>query len=156
MYQEQKDQVRTIKEKFHPKDTRKWKTYALKKQLKHLEEEASDDDDVASARSTKKMKVIVVNTDDEENSKDDDSTSTENEPMEPMMAHIKRKTAAKKAHSAKATAAKSTKLEVTKSEEPAAKIAKRGRFGTQFGSSPIVIRKQSAIWAKNTRRTPAE
>ena len=30
MYQEQKDQVRTIKEKFHPKDTRKWKTYAFK------------------------------------------------------------------------------------------------------------------------------
>ena len=68
---------------------------------------------------------------------------------------IKRKTVAKKAPIAKDTAAKATKLKVTKPEEPAAKSAKGGRAGTQFGRSPIVICKQSAIRAKKTRQTPA-
>ena len=71
MSQEQKDQFRTIREKFCPKDTRKRKTAALKKQLKQLEEEASDEDAVAGAMSTKKLKVIAVDTDDEDKSKAD-------------------------------------------------------------------------------------
>ena len=76
--------------------------------------------------------------------------------MEPMRAPIKSKTASKKARIAKATASKSTKLKVTKPEEPAAKIAKKVWAGTQFGRSPIFIRKQSVIRDNNTRRTPAE
>ena len=74
--------------------------------------------------------------------------------MEPMRAPIKRKTVAKKAPIAKATASKATKLKVTKPEEPAAKISKGGRAGNQFGRSPIVVRKQSAIRAKKTKITP--
>ena len=105
---------------------------------------------MAAARPTKKLKVIVVGTDDEDNSKADDGTSSEDEPMEPMRDPIKRKTVAKKASITKATAA------TTKPEEPAAKSAKGGQAGTQFGCSPIVIRKKSAIRAKKTRRTPSE
>ena len=93
MSQKQKDQVRTLREKFHPKDTSKWNTADLIKHLKHLEEEASDDDAVASVRSTKKLKVVIVDTDnyDEDNSKADDGTSSEEDPMEPMRDPIKRK-----------------------------------------------------------------
>ena len=140
MSQDQKDQVQTLREKFHPKDTRKQNTAALKKQPKQLEEEASDDNAVDAASSTKKLKVIINIDDDEDNSKADDGTSLENEPMEPMRAPIKSKTVAKKDLIAKATAAKATKLKVTKPEEPAAKSAKGGRAGTQFGRSPIFIR----------------
>ena len=76
--------------------------------------------------------------------------------MEPMWDPIKSKTVSKKAPMTKATAAKASKLKVTKPEDPAAKSAKGGQSGTQFGRSPIVIRKQSAIRAKKTRRNPAE
>ena len=130
---------------------------ALLKQIKHLEEEASDEDDVAAERLTKNLKVIVdIDTDDEDNYKANDVTSSEDEPMEPMMAPIKKETVAKKAHIFKATAAKATKLKETKPEEPASKSAKGGRAGTHFGRSPIVIRKHSAIRAKKIKRTPAE
>ena len=119
MYQEYKDQVQTLREKSHPKDTRKRKTASLKKLLKQLEEEASDDESVAAARSTKKLKAIV-------DTDDDDGTSSKDEPMEPMRAYIKRKNVAKKAPIVKATDAKATKIKVTKPEEPAAKSAKGG------------------------------
>ena len=79
MSQEQKDQVQTLREKFHPKDTRKQKTASLIKQLKQLEEEASDDNAVAATRSTKKLKMIILDTDDddEDNYKAGEGTSSE-------------------------------------------------------------------------------
>ena len=133
MSQDQKDRFLTLREKLLPKDTRKRKIAALKKQLKQLEKEASDDDDVADTRSTNNLKVILVDTDDEDNYKADEGTSSEDKPMEPMRSPIKRKTVAKKAPITKATAYKATKLKVTKPEEPADKSAKGGRAGTQFG-----------------------
>ena len=99
--------------------------------------------------------IVDTDDDDKDNSKADDGTSSEDEPMEPMREPSKRKTVAKKAPIAKSTADKATKLKVTKPEEPADKSAKGGRAGTQFGRSPIVIRKQSAIRAKKTRQTHA-
>ena len=122
-----------------------------------FEEEASVDDAVTAARSAKKLKVIVNTGDDaEDNSKADGGTSLQHKPIEPMRAPIKRKTVAKKAPISKATAAKATKLKVTKPVEPAANSAKGGWAGTQFGRSPIVNHKQSAIRAKKTDQTPAE
>ena len=111
---------------------------------------------MADTRSIKELKVIINIYDYEDHSKADDSTSSEDEPMEPMRDHIKRKTVAKKAHITKADSDKATKLKVTNHEEPAAKSAKWGRAGTQFGRSPIVICKQSDIRAKNTKLTLAE
>ena len=67
---------------------------------------------MAAARSTKNLKVIIVNTDDddEDNYKADDVTSSDDKPMKPMRAPIKRKFFSKKAPIAKATSYKATKL----------------------------------------------